>query len=299
MNYYEHHIGDYAAATGHLSLVEDAVYTRMLRRYYLTESPLPADWQQVARLVGARSDDELAAVRAILGEFFTMTDDGYRQKRADEVIAAFHEKQDGRAEERENEADRKRRYRERRADLFAQLRAIGKVPAFDTPMDELVRMLSHGTDAGQDGDGTATQAPVTINQTPVKQEHVQPTAARFGEFWLAYPNKKGKAEALRAWKRKALDARADDLIAHVRLMQSTDDGWRRGYVPMGSTYLNGDRWEDVPQGARAGPVQAVPSKTLTAIQTLQGMKHGNLDSRRDSGRPESAALLGTGSDSGG
>lgn len=49
---------------------------------------------------------------------------------------------------------------------------------------------------------------------------------------------------------------------------------------------------------RAGPA-AQQSKTLTAIQTLQGMKHGNLDSRRDSGRTEPVALLGSGSDASG
>lgn len=57
---------------------------------------------------------------------------------------------------------------------------------------------------------------------------------------------------------------------------------------------------------RAGPAlggftQPVspPSKTLSAIQQLQGMKHGNqLDSRRNSGRPEPAALLESGSDPG-
>ena len=93
MNYYEHHIGDYAAATGHLSLMEDAVYTRMLRRYYLTESPLPSDTAQVARLVGARSADEMAAVEAVLAEFFSLQDDGWHQKRADEDIARYLEKQ--------------------------------------------------------------------------------------------------------------------------------------------------------------------------------------------------------------
>ncbi len=57
---------------------------------------------------------------------------------------------------------------------------------------------------------------------------------------------------------------------------------------------------------RAGPAPgrfaqpaSPPSKTLSAIQQLQGMKHGNqLDSRRNSGRPEPAALLESGSDPG-
>ena len=72
INYYEHHIGDYAAATAHLSLIEDAIYSRMLRRYYLQEVPLPADVSQVARLVGARGADEVEAVRVVLGEFFVV-----------------------------------------------------------------------------------------------------------------------------------------------------------------------------------------------------------------------------------
>lgn len=64
------------------------------------------------------------------------------------------------------------------------------------------------------------------------------------------------------------------------------------------TWRNWIRRADAPRGSpRAG--QQTQSKTLTAIQTLQGMKHGNLDSRRDSGRTEPPALLGDGSDSGG
>lgn len=143
----------------------------------------------------------------------------------------------------------------------------------------------------------------------LKQEHVQPAAAqsRFAEFWSAYPNKKGRQEAEKAWKRRKLDSRCDELIAHVRLMHSTDSGWKRGFIPMGSTYLNQGRWEDVPQReARAGPALAganptvqPPSKTLSAIQTLQGMKHGNrVDPQRDFGRPEPVALLESGPDPG-
>lgn len=92
MNYYEHHIGDYAAATAHLSLTEDAVYSRMLRRYYLQEVPLPVEVTQVARLVGARTPDELEAVRSVLGEFFSLSDDGWHNKRADAEIARYREK---------------------------------------------------------------------------------------------------------------------------------------------------------------------------------------------------------------
>ena len=36
MNYFELHVGDYDAATAHLSMLEDAAYGRMLRVYYRT-----------------------------------------------------------------------------------------------------------------------------------------------------------------------------------------------------------------------------------------------------------------------
>jgi uncharacterized protein YdaU (DUF1376 family) len=86
MRYYKHHIGDYAAATQHLSFVEDAAYRRMIGVYYQTERPLPADIKRVARLVGARTRSEQAAVEAVLAEFFILEDDGWHQRRCDEEL---------------------------------------------------------------------------------------------------------------------------------------------------------------------------------------------------------------------
>lgn len=92
MNYYKRHIGDYAAATRHLSLLEHGVYCMLLDVYYTTEKPLPNDERAVFRLVGARSDEERATVSTILGEFFTSEPDGFHQPRCDEEIAIKQEK---------------------------------------------------------------------------------------------------------------------------------------------------------------------------------------------------------------
>ncbi|MFE0784082.1 YdaU family protein, partial [Serratia bockelmannii] len=81
MNYYSHNIGDYAQATMHLSLVEDAIYSRLLRRYYAEEQPIKDDLQQVCRWVGARTEEERAAVPMILQEFFELVDGAWRNKR--------------------------------------------------------------------------------------------------------------------------------------------------------------------------------------------------------------------------
>jgi uncharacterized protein YdaU (DUF1376 family) len=86
VNYYEHHLGDYAAATAHLSWDEDMAYSRLLRAYYHSEKPLPADVKDVCRLVRASSAVQRKAVDAVLREFFALEEDGWHQKRCDEEI---------------------------------------------------------------------------------------------------------------------------------------------------------------------------------------------------------------------
>lgn len=93
MNYYEHHIGDYAEATAHLTFIEDATYSRLIRKYYATEKPLPIEIKLVQRLINARSKEEKNAVVSVLNEFFTLSDDGWRQERCDHEIARFKDKQ--------------------------------------------------------------------------------------------------------------------------------------------------------------------------------------------------------------
>lgn len=94
MNYYKRHIGDYAAATRHLSMLEHGAYTMLLDTYYTSEIPLPVDVKQAARKAGARAKDEIAAVETILNEFFTLEEDGWHQRRCDVEIAAMQVKQE-------------------------------------------------------------------------------------------------------------------------------------------------------------------------------------------------------------
>ena len=70
------------------------------------------------------------------------------------------------------------------------------------------------------------------------------SSGRFAEFWQAYPNKKGKAVAEKAWKRKRLDAIADRIIADVKARAAGDRQWLDGFIPHGSTYVNGEGWQD-------------------------------------------------------
>ncbi|WP_052469433.1 YdaU family protein [Pseudomonas massiliensis] len=92
MNYYSHNIGDYAQATSHLTLVEDAIYSRLLRRYYAEEQAIVNDLPQVCRWVGARSQEEKEAVATVLSEFFTLDSGAWHNKRAEQEIQAYRAK---------------------------------------------------------------------------------------------------------------------------------------------------------------------------------------------------------------
>ena len=141
MNFYKHHIGDYAQATAHLSFVEDAAYSRMIRKYYAEERPLPADVKAVQRLVGARTREEKQAVADVLEEFFELREDGWHNKRCDFELAENHSLDEDREARAANERERQRRHREERRKLFEQLRAFDIVPAWDTRTETLRKML--------------------------------------------------------------------------------------------------------------------------------------------------------------
>lgn len=92
MFYYQFNVGAYRTDTSHLSILEHGVYRQLIDTYYVTESPLSCDINQIARLHRIRSEDELAALRVVLDEFFYKTDDGYRHSGCDKVMKKVYSK---------------------------------------------------------------------------------------------------------------------------------------------------------------------------------------------------------------
>lgn len=86
MHYYQFHIGDYRAATSHLSNEEDLAYRRLLDMYYDTESPIPTDIDWVSRRLRLGSE----VVISVLNDMFDATENGWINKRADAEIQAYH-----------------------------------------------------------------------------------------------------------------------------------------------------------------------------------------------------------------
>lgn len=66
----------------------------------------------------------------------------------------------------------------------------------------------------------------------------------FDKFWEAYPNKKDKQKAIKAWVKYQPDI-VDVLKAIV--IQKNSEQWQKDngrYIPLPTTWLNGARWED-------------------------------------------------------
>ena len=90
MHYYQFNIGDYNSHTMHLSEIEDLTYRRLLDWYYLHESSIPLDLNEIARQIRMRSHSDCIAT--VLQEFFERTADGWIHHRANKEIEKVGDK---------------------------------------------------------------------------------------------------------------------------------------------------------------------------------------------------------------
>lgn len=89
MHYYKFDVSAWCLHTAHLTLEEEGVYLRLVNMYYDTEQPIPNETQTVCRRLRLGNQE---IVLAILAEFFTPSEDGWRNKRCDAELAAYHAK---------------------------------------------------------------------------------------------------------------------------------------------------------------------------------------------------------------
>ncbi len=92
MNYYKHHLGDYAKDTPHLTIVEHGAYRVLMDACYIAEKPLPLDMGRLYAIVRAARPAERKVVDSVLAEFFIKDETGYHHKRIDEELEKYREK---------------------------------------------------------------------------------------------------------------------------------------------------------------------------------------------------------------
>lgn len=192
MNYYEHHIRDYDAATSHLTWEEDLAYTRLLRWYYRKEQPIPASIPEACRQVRAVTKVQKDAVASVLREFFELRDDGWHKDTCDEVISAFQAGEPEREAKKKNEDTRLARHRAERAELFGVINAAGQHMNWNTPIAELRAAAERVRSAA--ATGTATQ-PATFQEPPATATATPATATHGNAHPLPTPHSPGQANA--------------------------------------------------------------------------------------------------------
>lgn len=216
MNYYSFNIGDFVAATVHLTPMEELAYRRLLDMYYDTEANIPLETQWVSRRL--RLDTEV--IETVLKEFFTLTENGWANHRCDAEIAAYRRK----AEANRNNGKQGGR-----------------------PKKTQSVILANPTET----QNNLNQEPRTNNQYKEPSSPDKPDDG-FAEFWKAYPRKVGKGAALKAWGKIKSKTATLQAILQALAWQRTSDQWTKDggqFIPHPATWLNEQRWLDEKPGA--------------------------------------------------
>ena len=89
------------------------------------------------------------------------------------------------------------------------------------------------------------EKPVVENRTQLNTKGLN--TYPFEEFWTAYPKKKAKEAAKKAWAKLKPDETLGKAIIQAVTESAKTKDWKKEngkYIPYPATYLNGKRWED-------------------------------------------------------
>lgn len=259
MHYYKFNIADYRKDTVHLTRAEHSIYRDLIDWYYMDEKPISYDVGFIVRRLRLVTEEDQDALINVLADFFTLTDDGYRHLRIDEEIAEYHKKADL---NKKNGKKGGRPPKKNPEETEKNPNGFQSVPRRFP--DETQTDATHNPDETQTKPNrNPNHKPLTINQEPSlkdicasgdappqDQENNPPvdppkkTKCRFDEFWAVYPKRRDRKKARDAWQRKKLDSIADVLINDIKNRIVNDGQWLKGYIPLATTYFNGERWND-------------------------------------------------------
>ena len=236
MKFYSRYPGDINIKTGHLDPAEFGCYDRLLDHYYATEAPIPASGAySICRAVKA---EHRRACDNVLAQFFELTDAGWVQQRAEEVIAAALPRIEA-ARANGKKGGRPRGTQEKPTGFSVETQDEPRAKAIHKPESSPTsKTVSKASPSHPPGGGKG---------------------GRFMEFWTAWPKserKQDRAKCWEHWRAKDLDAIADTILADVRGKRGTTK-WSEGYIEAPLVYLRGRRWEDGVEPDGGNPGEAV------------------------------------------
>ena len=248
MHYYTHNIGDFDAATRHCSRLERSIFRDLIDLYYHSETPLDLDEMALSRRIMATSEDERAALKAVLFEFFLKSESGWRSEKIDQDIGKYH-------------ANKKQKKEAGRAS--ASVRWGAKVTPVTDP-------LQHSHDSATDPlqrecNALVKHKPITINHKPITIEEPREPAALVADApKLTESKQKRKCQLPEDWKPNENHSRI--AAEHSKNLQREAEMFRDHFlgkgVPMANWDLTFNNWlRRVPFGGRANTVEKKVSFT--------------------------------------
>ena len=150
-----------------------------------------------------------------------------------------------------------------------------------------------GTDHEQTSEQTTQTKAFQIAEPEVAEYLPQPSPAKsqesgFEQFWSAYPRKRNKGAAWKAWKvLKPVDALVTEILQALEVARTSDDWRREGgrFIPYPASWLNAHGWEDehevnivpLPESAGRQGESARVAASIEALESLFGGNHGEKD----------------------
>jgi len=130
--------------------------------------------------------------------------------------------------------------------------------------------------AGDPGGGAGAAPRTSHSLEPVKEpKPVCTDAPEFEQFWKLFPKKKGRKDALKVWTKLNPDADLQAVMLTALAKHCVSRDWTKEqgqYVPLATTWLNGERWHDVLQPAGHGQASSyhdLPQHTADMYQEAE------------------------------
>lgn len=129
---------------------------------------------------------------------------------------------------------------------------IRKVSYLSTNPDFTELVASDFLEIVEDSKGNGASKPLAERYQDARPEksreekkQLPPPSGSFLRFWGIFPSgprKKSQGKCWEIWRKKDFDLTANEILAHVEALKSSDD-WQRGYAPGPLPYLNQRQWE--------------------------------------------------------
>jgi len=110
----------------------------------------------------------------------------------------------------------------------------------------------------------------THTKDNVTKDNITKDNGAFVDFWNAYPIKKGKVAATKAFNRLIKEGVSPDVIVEGAKRYAQECNGRKDYVKYAQGWLNGRRWED-----ENGTAESAPSSTASPTLEELANRPGN------------------------